>query len=246
MFPQTPKRKKQSQVRDGDDDARDAKRSAQLFSSSGLSYKQEAPRPHSPRGGTTSSDDDKSHGTSATTTGADDDDEGPEYQYITTILTRSTTTTGPHNSNLPHLQFQWFSPTHPLDPSVFHCLEHYPTSNSFVSFPGDNKDCIFQRKQHLGPRCNRRLLFDLVDELLSEILVRPRRYREALLETTVWERVRRFPRAKCEVLEDIDALIEMEEMREEEKEEVEGLVKEIERSMFEMLVDETFTVMVGI
>lgn len=89
------------------------------------------------------------------------------------------------------------------------------------------------------------MLFDLVDELLSEILVRPRRYREALLETTVWERVRRFPRAKCEVLEDIDALIEMEEMREEEKEEVEGLVKEIERSMFEMLVDETFTVMVG-
>ncbi|KAL5139781.1 Protein LONGIFOLIA 2 [Glycine soja] len=237
-----PSPQKQSQVRDGDDDARDAKRSAQLFSSSGLSYKQEAPRPHSPRGGTTSSDDDKSHGTFATTTGADDDDEGPEYQYITTILTRSTTTTGPHNSNLPHLQFQWFSPTHPLDPSVFHRLEHYTTSNSFVSFPSDNKDCIFKRKQHLGPRCNRRLLFDLVDELLSEILVRPRRYKGALLET-VWERVRSFPRAKCEVLEDIDALIEMEEMKKDE--EGEGLVKEIERSMFETLVHETFTVMVG-
>ncbi|RZB44063.1 proteoglycan 4-like [Glycine soja] len=243
-----PSPQKQSQPQVRDDDARDERRSAQLFSSSRPTYKQEAPRSHPPRGATTSSDDDKLHGTSATTTGADDD-EGPEYQYITSILTRSTTT-GPHNSNsatapIPHLQFQWFSPTHPLDPSVFHCLEHYPTSNSFVSFPGDNKDCIFQRKQHLGPRCNRRLLFDLVDELLSEILVRPRRYREALLETTVWERVRRFPRAKCEVLEDIDALIEMEEMREEEKEEGEGLVKEIERSMFEMLVDETFTVMVG-
>lgn len=59
----------------------------------------------------------------------------------------------------------------------------------------------------------------------------------------MWERVRRFPRAKCEVLEDIDALIEMEEMKKDE--EGEGLVKEIERSMFETLVHETFTVMVG-
>jgi len=81
-----------------------------------------------------------------------------------------------------------------------------------------------------------------VDELLSEILVRPKRFRGRLLET-VWERVRSLPRAKCEVLEDIDGLVEMEEMREEEEEE--GLVKEIERNIVEWLVHETLTVMVG-
>nr|KYP74933.1 hypothetical protein KK1_007628 [Cajanus cajan] len=198
--------------------------------------KQEAPQTHRTRGGATI-DDDKSHGTFAATTTAAHD-QGAEYHYITTILTRTTGA----QATLPHLQFQWFSPTHPLDPSVFHRLEHYPTPNSFVSFPGDNKDCVFAQKQPLGPRCNRRLLFDLVDELLSEILARPKRYRGTLSES-VWERVRRFPRAKCEVLEDIDALIEMEEMREEE--EGEGLVAEIERNIAETLLHETFTVMVA-
>ncbi|KAK7391109.1 hypothetical protein VNO78_19479 [Psophocarpus tetragonolobus] len=214
---------KQSQV------CNDAKGCTQLFSCSRLRYKQEAARGR----GASSNDEDKSHGAyAATTTGADD--EGPEYQYISTILSR---TIGPHSSATRI----WFSP---LDPSVFHRLEHchYPRCDSFVSFPDDTKDCIFQRKHHLGPRCNRRLLFDLVDELLSEILGRPRRYKGALLDM-VWERVRSFPRAKCEVLEDIDGLIEMEEMREQEEEE--GLVKEIERSMLESLVHETFTVMVG-
>ncbi|TKY51241.1 microtubule-associated protein futsch [Spatholobus suberectus] len=222
------------------DNTRDAKRSStQLFSCSRQTYKQEAPRTHPTQGGGTANDDDKSHGAFTTTTGADD--EGPEHQYVTAILSR---TTGAHKNatTIPHLQFQRFSPTHPLDPSVFHRLEHYPTSNSFVSFPNDNKDCVFARKQHLGPRCNRRLLFDLVDELLSEILGRPKRYKGGLLET-VWERVRSFPRAKCEVLEDLDALIEMEEMKEDE--EGEGLVAEIERNIVETLVHETFTVMVG-
>ncbi|XP_029126470.1 uncharacterized protein LOC109790646 isoform X2 [Cajanus cajan] len=213
-----------------------AKRSTQLFSCSRPTYKQEAPQTHRTRGGATI-DDDKSHGTFAATTTAAHD-QGAEYHYITTILTRTTGA----QATLPHLQFQWFSPTHPLDPSVFHRLEHYPTPNSFVSFPGDNKDCVFAQKQPLGPRCNRRLLFDLVDELLSEILARPKRYRGTLSES-VWERVRRFPRAKCEVLEDIDALIEMEEMREEE--EGEGLVAEIERNIAETLLHETFTVMVA-
>ncbi|RDX74534.1 hypothetical protein CR513_45709, partial [Mucuna pruriens] len=201
--------------------------STQLFSCSRLTYKEEEPQTQAGRGGTTS-DEDKSHGAfSSRSSGADD--EGAEYEYITAILTRTSGA-------------QWFSPSHPLDPSVFHRLEHYSTSNSFVSFPDDNKDCLFAR---LGPRCNRRLLFDLVDELLSEILGRPKRYRGAVLES-VWERIRRFPRAKCEVLEDIDGLIEMEEMREEEEEEGEGLVAEIQMNMLDTLVHETFTVMVAV
>ncbi|CAJ1977118.1 unnamed protein product [Sphenostylis stenocarpa] len=230
---------KQTQVSD-DHDSRDAKCSTRLFSCSRQTYKEEAPRPPPPRGPMTS-DHDKFHGAFTTTPSAALQ-EGPEFNYVTTILSR---TTGSHSNSttlIPHLHFQWFSPTHPLDPSVFHHLERYPTSHSFVSFQDDNKDCVFERKHHLGPRCNRRLLFDLVDELLSEILVRPKRYRGTLLET-VWERIRSLPRAKCEVLEDLDELVEMEEMREEE--EGEGLVKEIEGSIVEWLVHETLTVMVG-
>ncbi|KAK7343650.1 hypothetical protein VNO77_12559 [Canavalia gladiata] len=218
------------------DDAEEAKRSTRLFRCSRQTYEEEATHTRATRGGS-NNDEDKSHGAFITTTGADD--EGPEYQYITTILNR----TGVHKTtSIPHLHFQWFSPTHPLDPSVFHRLEHYPTSDSFVSFPENNKDCIFSKKHHLGPRCNRRLLFDLVDELLSEVLARPMCYRGVLLET-VWKRVRSFPRAKCEVLEDIDGLIEIENMKEEKEEE--GLVAEIEGNIWETLVHETFTVMVG-
>ena len=71
--------------------------------------------------------------------------------------------------------------------------------------------------------------------------MRPKCHKGLLLET-VWKRVRSFPRAKCEVLEDIDGLIEMEEMKEEE--EGEGLVVEIGRSILETLMHETVTVMV--
>lgn len=152
-----------------------------------------------------------------------------------------------HRAKAPHhLNFQWFSSTHPLDPSLFHRLELYPSPNSLTSFPNNDKDINFARKNHLGPRCNRRLLFDLVDEVLSGILVvRPKYcYRGSLLET-VWERVRSFPRAKCEVLEDIDGLVEMEDTGEEE-EEGERLVAEIEGKILETLVHETITVMGGV
>lgn len=76
-------------------------------------------------------------------------------------------------------------------------------------------------------------------------MVRPKYcYRGSLLET-VWERVRSFPRAKCEVLEDIDGLVEMEDTGEEE-EEGERLVAEIEGKILETLVHETITVMGGV
>ncbi|MED6204703.1 hypothetical protein PIB30_011384 [Stylosanthes scabra] len=163
-----------------------------------------------------------------TTTGTGTDDEGPEFQYIKSILSRI----GLGKATLPHIQYQWFSLSHPLDPSLFHYLEihHYPSSNS------DNW------RDQLGPRCNRRLLFDLVDELLSEILGRPKQAHGLLVER-VWRKVRRLlPGAKCEFLEDIDGLIEMEEMERKVKEErEEGLVMEIGRSILETLVHETVT-----
>lgn len=203
-------------------DVQEAKNMSQLFSTSCHKYTLAT------RG--TTNDESKSNGSSA----AGAENEGSEYQYITTILSRS----GIHRATVTNLQdFQWFSSTHPLDPSIFHRLELYPTA----------KDSNFTQKNELGPRCNRRLLFDLVDEVLSEILIRPKCYHGLLLDT-VWKRVGSFPRAKCEVLEDIDGLIEMKEVMDkvkEEEEEGEKLVAEIEGKVLDMLVNETLTVMVG-
>lgn len=157
-----------------------------------------------------------------------------EYQYITTILNR----TGIQRETITNLQhFQWFSSTHPLNPSIFHRLELYP----------DIKDNKFPQKNQLGPCCNRRLLFDLLDQVLSEILIKSNSHRGLLLLDTVWNRVRSFPRAKCEVLEDIDGLIEMKDVMDKVKEEEEGerLVADIEGKVLDMLVNETITVMVG-
>ena len=60
----------------------------------------------------------------------------------------------------------------------------------------------------------------------------------------VWKRVGEFPRAKCEVLEDIDGLIEGEDMQRDKdgerlEEEGEGLVAEIEGNIWDTLVHET-------
>ncbi|XP_058739970.1 uncharacterized protein LOC131612176 [Vicia villosa] len=203
------------------DDIQESKNMSQLFGSSRQKY--------TLRNQTTNNE---SNSNSSIAAGAKDKE--PEYQYITTILNR----TGIHQATTTNLQhFQWFSSTHPLDPSIFHRLELYPNIK-------DNK---FTQKNHLGPRCNRRLLFDLLDEVLSEILTKPNSHRGLLLLDTVWNRVRSFPRAKCEVLEDIDGLIEMKDMMDKIKEEEEGekVVAEIEGKVLEMLVNETITVMVG-
>ncbi|BAT94163.1 hypothetical protein VIGAN_08073900 [Vigna angularis var. angularis] len=82
--------------------------------------------------------------------------EGPEFHYVTTMLPRTTGSHSNATTRMPHLHFHWFSPTHPLDPSLFHRLERYPTSHSFVSFPEDSKDSVFEGRHKLGPRYNRR------------------------------------------------------------------------------------------
>ncbi|KAE9618264.1 hypothetical protein Lalb_Chr02g0140881 [Lupinus albus] len=197
-------------------------------------YKQEAHTP-SVRGRVTN-DENKPNGVSTIT------EEGQEFHYISTILTR--TTIAPHK----HLNFQWFSLSHPLDPSIFDQLELYPSYNSIFSYPGNYKDSTFKQNRQLGQRCNRRLLFDLVDELLSEIVVKPKwcNYDDGmLLLERVWKKVGSFPRAKCEVLGDIDRLVDMNE-GEGEREREEGLMAEIEGNILETLVHETVTVMVGV
>lgn len=66
------------------------------------------------------------------------------------------------------------------------------------------------------------------------------------LAERVWKRVGEFPCAKCEVLDDIDVLIEAEDMEKvkvEGEEEGERLVAEIEGKIWDTLVHETVMVM---
>ncbi|KAK7283680.1 hypothetical protein RIF29_13379 [Crotalaria pallida] len=226
-------------------DTQEAKRIAQLCSGSRHKYKQEVTNtlatPQS-----YINNEDKPIG--ASTIAAEE--YSPEFQYITAILmSRTTTTTTTMSFN------QWFSLTHSLDPSIFHHLEAHR----------NDKDCNFTSKNQLGYRWNRRLLFDLVDEVLLETL-RPKKSEKELwflhgccynqgqgnvegLVERVWKRIGKFPCAKCEVLEDIDGLIEVEDMEQvkvrcEEglEEEGQGLIADIEGNIWDTLVDETVMV----
>ena len=145
---------------------------------------------------------------------------------------------------------KWFSSTHPLHPSIFHCIEQSSNDN----------DRNFTLKNQLGHRWNRKLLFDLVDEILIEIL-KPNGSEKRLcfldgfydkwtiteLAEIVLKRVVEFPCAKCEVLDDIDNLIEGEDMEKyskvEDEEVREGLVMEIQGNILDTLVHETILVM---
>lgn len=174
---------------------------------------------------------------SATTTGG-----GAEFQYISRILKR----TGIDN-NTPVSFTKWYSPSHPLNPSIFHHLElfHTCTQNST-----------------LVHKCNRKLTFELVNEILVDILkpyinLKPwasliqqdLEMHGAELIQKLYARIRRFPLADCRVLEDIDALVEQDLSKNEVQmliayeEEGEGIVSEIERDIVDTLVHETVMVM---
>ncbi|KAK4363397.1 hypothetical protein RND71_018638 [Anisodus tanguticus] len=150
---------------------------------------------------------------------------GPELiQYIHRILKR----TGIDKST-PMSLAKWYSSSHPLDPSIFHYFELFPTPNSTLTL-----------------RCNRKLIFQLVDELLAEILKPYKQdcqlmYGKELIDT-LCTRIRSFPSANCQVLEDIDALIDKDMQKLDalfEEEQVETIVCEIERDIMEELLHDT-------
>lgn len=108
-------------------------------------------------------------------------------------------------------------------------------------------------------RCNRRLLFHLVDEVLGEIIHKKStnwphvRSRSGMLmegwelAEEVKERIEEFPRANCQVLEDIDALIDRDLRikwkfgiwRSMGEEIMEGIVKMVEIHILDSLLRET-------
>lgn len=167
-------------------------------------------------------------------------------EYISRILE----CTGIHEFT-PVSFTKWYSPSHPLDPSLFHNL----------------------RFSHSKLELNEeKLVFDVVDELLVEILrpcmnLKPwvnwiARNDQILilmfgwqLIDTLYARIRSFPSADCRVLEDIDAVVEKDLGSGRERsaaaavlalafeEEGDGIVIEIEGDILDTLVHEMVVAM---
>ncbi|CAI9771874.1 unnamed protein product [Fraxinus pennsylvanica] len=133
-------------------------------------------------------------------------------------------------------------PSRPLlDPSIFNFLELFYPTNTAAS------------TTVLSRRCNRKLIFELVDVLLAEI-VKPHncfttwaipKLSGSDLIDKLCKKIQNFPAANCRVLEDIDTLIDTDLSNSELGgsraffEEGEGIVSEIEREIVDSLVNET-------
>lgn len=155
---------------------------SQLSSSSSHKYKQ----PPADKSIVNCTNPDRSNGTGSTTWA------GPDFlQYTKEILVLSDI-----NTNSP----TYFTKLH-LDPTIFNYLE---LSHS-----------------HFTLRCNRKLIYELVRELSEEIFRPVRNFEtwglaksnefkicDSELIEKVCDKIRRFPEANCQVLEDIDALID--------------------------------------
>ncbi|XP_011101154.1 uncharacterized protein LOC105179248 isoform X1 [Sesamum indicum] len=233
--PATKLPQKQSQV----SDALSSKRSTQLSSNPSHSYKQLHLQPHKISTVPENVLPDKTNGC-ATTSSAAAWAVAAEYKpYIQRILKR----TGIIDKVTPLTLGKWHTPSHPLDPSIFYYLELFHPSAATLAV--------------LSRRCNRKLIFQLVDELLAEILrphldfkpwVSPITDHLSLADE-LCKKIESFPAANCQVLEDIDSLIEKDLGKSGLnwflEEEGESLVCEIEGEIMESLVRETVA-MVGV
>ncbi|XP_022754673.1 uncharacterized protein LOC111302987 [Durio zibethinus] len=232
-------------------DAQRPKRSSQFFSCSSQTYnKQEAEHAHVSRDNNYGDRCNDATTTTNTTTG-----DQAEYEYIARILRRTGM-----EKDTPVSFSSWFSPSNPLDPSIFYHLEHFTTcSTAILSNTNTNYNNNKTKSSQLSQRCNRKLLFHLVDEILMGILkpyfnMKPwvitfghdfSHMDGSQLIDTLCSKIRSFPRVDCRVLEDIDALIDRDlpEIKFQSvmayEEEGEGIVAEIEKDLLEALVHET-------
>ncbi|KAJ6876186.1 hypothetical protein NC652_035526 [Populus alba x Populus x berolinensis] len=231
--------------------AQESKWCSQLSSCSSQSYKQpQATRRLDAR--ENNNDDRSSNGVATNIVTTGDGAAQEEYEYISRILKRTGI-----DKDTPVSFTRWFSPSHPLDPSTFYYLEHFTT-------PASTTTC--QARQAMDRRCNRKLLFNLVDEILVDILrpyinVKPLSFstrfglctRNFLLSHMngshlvhmLCTKLRSFPCADCHDLEDIDGLIDKDlpQLMKDQSEiafgEGEEIVMEIEKEIVETLIHET-------
>ncbi|KAM7273935.1 hypothetical protein ACFE04_028599 [Oxalis oulophora] len=169
--------------------------------------------------------------TTATTTTSTVDGGAELKSYVTKILK----CTGINKHTLLSLSlitnFQ-FSPSQPINPSIFNYLEKLGLGLGF----------------DLGLKCNRRLTFNLVNEVLVH-WINNNNSKEVINGSDLVEilctKIKGFPLADCQVLEDIDALINGDwtplkcQNEEAFESEGDGIVTDIERQILESLIHET-------
>lgn len=245
-------------------DARDAKyycNTSQLFSGSSQTYKKEATTSLCIQRTTSTptSGESNIHVLDKTKITCESmfNNNGPEFEYVSSMLSRTNFpvkkgTINNTSSVSVSLFHQCLSPKpQPLDPSFFHLLEqqyhsqnnnHNPNNptGDILSFSSIDKN-FRPYKYDLGVQYNRRLLFDLVNETLVDAVEGS--------EEKVWESIiGRIEKGnkKCEFLEDIDALVEMEDdtmkkrkVKSEEEGEAIIMVAEIEGNIMDTLLHET-------
>ncbi|KAF9615962.1 hypothetical protein IFM89_027368 [Coptis chinensis] len=164
-----------------------------------------------------------------------------EIRYVSDILT----CTGIKKGTLVSFT-RWYSPSHPLDPSLFHHLEN---------------SLDFSIGSSLKQRCNRKLVFNLIDEMLVNFIkpylnikpwlgclagddhfLRKELRGDGLLQILCSE-MKKFPSTSCETLEDIDRLIDK-DLPDAKKctlpifEESESIVMEVGQDILDSLVHE--------
>ncbi|KAJ6358427.1 hypothetical protein OIU76_000185 [Salix suchowensis] len=235
--------------------AQESKWSSQLSSCSSQSYKQaQATRWLDSR--ETNNEDRYNNGvaTNIIPTG-DGGASGEEYEYITRILKRTGL-----DKDTPVSFTRWFSPSHPLDPSSFYYLEHLTTRSYATS------------NRTLDRRSNRKLLFDLADEILVDILrpyINMKPWSSTRLGTfsqqdrmishmngshlvqMLCAKLSSFPRADCHDLKDIDGLVDKDlaELKDQNEiafgEEGERIVMDVEKNIMDTLIHETAMIFYG-
>ncbi|RWR80929.1 protein of unknown function DUF4378 [Cinnamomum micranthum f. kanehirae] len=157
--------------------------------------------------------------------------DGADFRYVNEIL---------HRTNIDSNATTWF---HHLDPTLSHQLELEPSFHATTTGP-------------LQQSCNRRLLFDLIDEILLYNSIKPHLgllRREPLISSSfsssnrLLSQVRSILSVKCEA-PDIDGLVGFDLSRGNvgwgaccgsQDEEGELVAFELEREIMDSLVDET-------
>ncbi|KAH8492487.1 hypothetical protein H0E87_021880 [Populus deltoides] len=237
--------------------AQESKWSSQLSSCSSQSYKQQqATRRLDSR--EKNNEDKCNNGVATKIIPTGDGASAEEYEYITRILKRTGV-----DKDTPVSFTRWFSPSHPLNPSAFYYLEHLTTPSSVTS--------TWENNRTLNRRSNRKLLFNLVNEILVDIL-RP------YINMKPWSRTslgmfsqqdrishmngshlvqmlctkfRSFPCADCHDLKDIDGLIDKDlaQLKDHSEiafgEEGDRIVMEVEKDIMDTLIHEMAMIFYG-
>lgn len=153
-----------------------------------------------------------------------------EHEIISQYISKILKCMGIGNHTRINSIKNWFSPSHPLNPSIFNLLEPISSTTSLI------------------PQSNRLLIFQLTNEILSEILHPTTEYNIMMIEHTNGDqlvklltlKIESFPLSNCQFLQDVDALVGSDYDRVGSlNDENWSVVQEVEREILDCLLFET-------